>query len=104
MKALLAELRAFLTGSQDRARLNGQYGPLLDLEVAADIAGEAQTASTQHRHAAHAARCADDEAASLLDRVLADGRVSDDEMPDLQTALRHIRRSAAHDQALSEAL
>lgn len=104
MKALLSELRAFLTGAQTRARADSQFGPLLDLEVAADITAEAQNNADSARQLAHAARCADDEAASLLDRILADDQVTPDEVPLLHTALRHIRHSAGHDHALAETL
>ena len=104
MKTLLAELREFLTGAQTRARADRQYGPLLELEVAADINAEAITASVAARATAYSARCEDDEAAGLLDRILADDQVTPDEVPLLKRALKHIRRSAAHDHQLAESL
>lgn len=100
--APLAELRAWLARATARFRAARQFAPVCYFEVAttitADLAAQHQAISA----AAHSAETHDREASAILGRVLADGRVSAEELPDLRRASRLVARSAALDHDIAE--
>lgn len=101
---VLIELQSRLTSWLSEARSARNYSTSLEIETVSEIAAEALAGQRTLAATAHGARVADDEAATLLDRVLADGRVTRAELPLLRLARRHIARSSAADHNLSETL
>lgn len=100
----LVELAHYLRVWAGDCRREQHYAVLVEIETVSEIAAEALAGQRTLAATAHGARVADDEAATLLDRVLADGRVTRAELPLLRLARRHIARSSAADHNLSETL
>jgi hypothetical protein len=98
----LAELRSWLRGSICRFRSARQFAPVCHLEVAAAITADAATASLALSAAAHSAETHDLEAEKILTGILADGRVSAEELPALRRAVRLVHRSAEIDHDIAE--
>lgn len=103
MKAV-TELCHYLKVCARELRGNRQFGPLLDVETAGEIAQEAARDEQRMGALAHRARIADDEAGQMIDTVLADGKVTPAEIALLRKARRHITASAEADHNLAEGL
>jgi len=84
------------------ARALRDYAALPALTVAADISADAARACSAASALAYTAQQDDLEAIRLLDAAARDGFNSAD-LPAVEQAVRHIRRSAAADHALAEA-
>jgi hypothetical protein len=84
------------------ARALRDYAALPALTVAADIAAETARACSALGALAYSAEQDDLEALRLLEDAARDGFNSAD-LPAVEQAVRHIRRSAAADHALAEA-
>lgn len=100
----LAELSTYLRSWLRELRAQRQHATILEVETLGDIVAEGRTAAAALAATAHRARVADDEAATLLAKVLADGRVDLGEIPLLRRAQRHITTSASLDHDLAESL
>lgn len=100
----LIELRSFLSGLLPGLRQRRDFGTMLKVEVAQEITAEVVTATKQASDLAYKAEQADHEAARIIGLVLADGRVTPEELPLLTKALANINRSAGHDRTLADAL
>ncbi len=100
----LSELSAHLATFRASLRGRRQHGDQLQVEVAQDIVADAAAQQGRVGQLAYTAEQADLEAGQLLDQVLADKRVTPDEIPLLQRAARNVRRSAATDRKITEAL
>lgn len=104
MSPFLAELRTRLTAFAGVLRARRAHGDQLEAEVCLDVVADAAAAQRRAGEHAYTAEQADLEAARLIRESLADGRITADEIPVLRTALRHIHRSAAHDQRIADTL
>lgn len=100
----VTELMSFLASLLPPLRSARQFGAVLNLEVAQDITKEVVAKADQLSAVAYTAQQADLEAAQLIGVITADGHLTDDELPLLTRALRHINRSAGHDHTLSTEL
>lgn len=98
----LDELRAWLRASATRFATLRLFGPKAREEVALAIAADAVAATNAVARAAHSAETHDREAIALLDRILADGLVSSEELPALRRARALAARSAETDHDISE--
>lgn len=101
---LIREIANYLQGWALDCRKSRQYATLTEVQTVQDITAEASAEEAGLAGMAHRARVADDEAAGLIDQVLADGRVTAREIPLLRKARRHIGRSAEADHNLAEGL
>lgn len=101
---LLRELGHYLQGWALDCRKSRQYATLTEVQAVQDITAEASAEQAELAGVAHRARVADDEAAGLIDQVLADGQVTAREIPLLRKARRHVGRSAEADHNLAEGL
>lgn len=101
---VLRQLGAHLAAIKAGFRRNRAYAAILDAEVAEDIMADAAEVHRAAADLAYKAEQADLEAARLLRESLADGRIDLEEIPALQTALRHVTRSAASDHQITEQL
>lgn len=98
----LAELSSWIGRSLTRYRGLRLWTAVARESVSAQICAECIAESRVLSATAHSAEVHDREALGLLDRVLADGRLSADELPALARARALIARSAAEDHELSE--
>lgn len=98
----LAELGNFLRSWIFDLRQRSDIPNLMDAEAAEQIVTEVVAERAQFAQAAYTARVADDEGLALIDRVLADGKVTPAELPLLRRARRHVARSRDIDHDLSE--
>lgn len=99
----LAELGNFLRSWIADLRKSRDIPNLMDAEAAEEITIEAAAERQQFGQAAFTARVEDDEGLALVDRILADGKVTPAEVPLLHRARRHFARSRDIDHNLSEA-
>lgn len=100
----LKELGAYLAKTSARCGVSRWFGAKVHVDVARDILEDVHAEKAQAAALAYRARIADDEAAALIEKAIADGELTPCDMPALQRALAHVRKSAAHDHDLSEAL
>lgn len=100
----LAEMIVFLKTVAADFRSRRRFGDVLQAEVAQDIAADIATEQGRAARLAYAAQQADLEAEHIMRTVLADNRVTADEIPLLRTAQRHVHRSATTDQKITDAL
>lgn len=100
----ITELMSFLSSLLPGLRAKRQYAEVLNVEVAQEIARDVVAQHAQLSGLAYTAEQADHEAAKLIGVITSDGHLTDDELPLLARALRHINRSAAHDHRLSTEL
>ena len=98
----LAELRAWLADSAARLAALRLFGPKARTEVAIDITTDAIAHSNGIAATAHSAETHDREALAIIDRVLADGRVTPAEIPALRRARALAACSAEKDHDISE--
>lgn len=98
------ELAAWLSALVDRFRHRRQFGDSLQVKIAQDITRDVAAVETKARDLGHVAEINDLEAATLLRSALADRQITADEIPVLEQALRHVRRSAAADHDITELL
>lgn len=99
----LAELRDWLAGSLARCRANLDFRAAFFVDVAADIAEDAEKHQAKVAQRAYSAEQSDLEAVKLLESAASDG-LSACDMPAIAAAIRHIRRSAKQDRCITEAL
>lgn len=99
----LTELSAHIAGFRDTLRHRRAYADVLHVEVAQDIAADIAAQQGRVGRLAYTAQQSDLEARQLLDRVLADGRITPAEVPLLRTARRHVLRSAERNHQITEA-
>ncbi len=85
-------------------RKERHFGAVLQVEVSEAITADVAAEQGRVGRLAYTAQQNDLEAGKLLDQVLADGRVTPDEVPLLKRASRHVHRSAEGDQRITEAL
>lgn len=88
------ELLDYLAKHAARCRAAGWLGSLFHVNVSADIAQDCAAL-------AHKAECDDNEAGAIILGVLADGKVTDAEVPLLKKALGHVQASANADHNLT---
>lgn len=100
----LAELRHFVRGWVGDLRRACDWRNLVEAEAVESITADLVAQRRREAAAAHRAEVNDLEAAKLLERVLADGKVTPGEMPMLGRALRHVHHSAQADHQLTEEL
>lgn len=98
----IRELKTYLSGRAAMYRARRAYGPLLDIEVAAEITDDAMRQQNGIAADGYSAEQADLEAAKLLDGVLADNLMPKAEKDALRRAEKLIRQSAAKDHAITE--
>jgi hypothetical protein len=98
----LSELFRYLGGVAIRLRTDRNFTGLFHVRVIQDIAVDLRREDQKLASEAYAAEQADLEAVKLLEEAARDG-FSNADLPAVQTALRHIRRSARIDHKLSEA-
>jgi len=98
------ELKTHLAGLLPGLRRRRAYADLLQVEVAIDITADAATEQARAGRLAYTAEQADREAEQILRTVLADNRVTPEEIPLLRTALRNIHHSAEADHRLGDTL
>lgn len=99
---LIREQNRWLARRIASARALRDYAALPALIVAQDIAADSAAACTAASALAYSAEQADLEALRLLEDAARDGFNSAD-LPAVEQAVRHIRRSAAADHELAEA-
>jgi hypothetical protein len=100
----IAELSSFLGKLSARCGGRRWFGPKIHVDIARDILDDVASEQAKAAQNAHKARVSDDEAAALIERVIADGTVTACEVPTLRKAVAHVRKSAELDHDLSEAL
>lgn len=98
---LVSELRLWLTATAAQFRARHQFAALPRTTVAQLIAADVAAATSTIATTAAAAEAQDIEAASALEQVLADGRVTSAEIPTVRRALSLVRRSATTDHAIA---
>lgn len=103
MKQLLTEAKAFLVDWIKELKLRQNHAAVLDAEALQDITEETDAVRQKCAQEAYAARVADEEGIACIEEALADGLQPED-LPAIKKALRHFRRSRAHDNALAERL
>jgi hypothetical protein len=101
--AYLAEFFGWSRASAALFRTKRQFGSVVRFDVGGDIATDAIAASNAIAHTAYSAETHDREAELLIRAALADGRVSEKELPQLEAALRLIKKSAEQDHDIAEA-
>jgi hypothetical protein len=99
---LIAEQARWLALKAASLRAARLYRQLCALTVAQDIAAEQAAVCASLSATAYAAEQADLEAVRVLEDAARDGLTADD-LPAVEKAVCHIRRSAAADHALAEA-
>lgn len=99
----LRELGHHLAHVSATLRKKRAFADLLQVEVAQDIARDLASELHQVRDQAYAAQQEDVEAERLMATVLADKKVTAAEIPLLETALRHVKRSGQRDHQITEA-
>lgn len=95
-------MREFLASWSADLRKLRDWRNLLDAEAAQSIAADLAVREQALAGVAYTAEQADLEAVKLLEKAK-EGGLDNSDLPLIARALRHIRRSAAHDHTLSEA-
>lgn len=98
----LRELRSHLGTLKAALRCRRAWADVLQVEIAEDIAADASTEQGRVGRFAYTAEQADIEAERLIRSTLADGHITDAEIPALRTAMRHVHRAAAADHRITE--
>lgn len=93
------ELRSYLGTFAARCRAARWLGALFHVGVVSDIAAEVAETTEAAARISYTAEQEDREAAKLLRGVLADGKVTPDEIPALKRAARLVNASAEHGRA-----
>jgi hypothetical protein len=97
----VVELRQWISVRLALRRRQSRFDVAFDLDVAHDIAAEADAHQKKIVADAYAAEQSDIEAAQLLETAKRDGLDASD-MPAIERALRHIRNSAKRDHQIAE--
>lgn len=98
----VVEMGRYLIGSRTEAQKRRNWSEDLTCEVAQDIHADIVKHHQKLADRGYSAEQADLEAAKLLRRVVADGKIEQAEMPDVLQAIEHILNSAKQDHAISE--
>lgn len=98
----ISELSAYVEKMRARFETLKFYCGLVHLLALSEIVADVRAAWCNVGAKAHAARVADDEAAAILRTVLADRKVTANEIPMLDTALANVSRSARLDHDISD--
>ena len=99
----IAELSKYIQRTIGRLKTDRLFGALFHVRVIEDIAADVAKEQQALAAVAYTAEQADREAIRLIEEAASDG-FSQADTPALCQALRHIRRSAAGDHRLAEAL
>lgn len=99
----ITELCRYISGSIAHSRSRQCFSEVLSFEACEDIGADIVTHEQKVSRSAYSAAVEDEQADADVETVLADGKVTADEVPILRRAQRNIRRSAKRDRQIAEA-
>ena len=100
----ITELRTFLSRLLPDLRRRRQFGDVLNVEVAQEIASDVAAQHQQLHGLAYSAEQCGLSAKADLTGVFADGKITPDEQPIVDRAMRHLDRNIGHCHLIGQGL